>query len=129
MARPVKHYGKWRIRWFDHNGQRRSANFSTHKEAERALLLLQGERERIKLGLAVAPPPTKTFEDLACYWEEHKLPGMGAEDTMRSHLARHMRPFFGDIVLSSLTVEEFRAFSTFVRNNRVRPKRPKKGWK
>lgn len=129
MARPVKHYGKWRIRWIDHLGQRRSAVFNTYKEAEQAQRLAEGEPVRIKLGLAAAPPPSRTFEDLARYWEENKLPGMGAEDTMRSHLKRHMRPFFGDILLAGLTVEEFRAFSTFVRNNRVRPKNPKKGWK
>ena len=129
MASPVRHHGKWRIRWFDHTGKRQSVVFGSKKEAEQALRLVEGDRERIKLGLVAAPPPVRTFEDLARYWEEHKLPGMGSEDTLRSHLRRHMRPFFGDMLLTTITVEETRAFGTFVRNNRVRPKNPKRGWK
>ena len=64
MAHPVRHYGKWRIRWLDHTDDRKSAVFDSKKEAERALLLVEAERERIKLGLAAPPPPRKTFEDL-----------------------------------------------------------------
>lgn len=38
MSRPIKHYGKWRIRWVDEHGQRQSAVVDDHKNA---LLLLR----------------------------------------------------------------------------------------
>ena len=43
MTRPVKHYGKWRIRWTDHVGERQSAVFESHEDARRALLLAESE--------------------------------------------------------------------------------------
>ena len=43
MAGPVKHYGRWRIRWKDHTGRRRSAVFGSKREADQALLLAQAD--------------------------------------------------------------------------------------
>jgi hypothetical protein len=37
MAKPIKRYGMWRIRWKNEQGIRQSAVYSTHKEAESAL--------------------------------------------------------------------------------------------
>lgn len=34
-ARPTRHRDRWRIRWHDHTGQRRSKVFATYDEADR----------------------------------------------------------------------------------------------
>lgn len=33
MAKPTKHYGRWRIRWVDENGERQSAVYDDFKTA------------------------------------------------------------------------------------------------
>ena len=64
MARPHRHRGKWRIRWFDLSGRRRSQSFEAYREAAEELARLEAEVVAAKKGLRPAPPPPKTFNDL-----------------------------------------------------------------
>lgn len=72
MSKPRKEEGKWRIRWWDATGKRRSETHATYKAAEKALFLRQAEADEIKHGIRLGPPPDKTFNDLADYWLEHR---------------------------------------------------------
>jgi hypothetical protein len=71
MAAPVKHYGKWRIRWIvEQNGKttRHSATFDDHATAKRELALREAEAELIRRGELRAVPADKTFNELFDYW-------------------------------------------------------------
>lgn len=74
MSRPVKHGKKYRIRYFDENGKRRSSVYPTYKDAERALRLKQTHVDQIKQGLRKAAPPIKTANDVMDYWLIHRAP-------------------------------------------------------
>jgi hypothetical protein len=74
-ARPQKlGSGRWRIRWIDHTGTRRSRVFSDFGEAERALRAHQNATDEVRQGLRAAPPEDHTFDELADYYETHRLP-------------------------------------------------------
>lgn len=55
MAKATKHYGKWRIRWVDENGERRSEVFDDRREAVFQLQQRELEAEERRCGLEVAP--------------------------------------------------------------------------
>jgi hypothetical protein len=68
MGKPVKHRNRWRIRWVDENGQRRSESYDSREHAE---VMLKRHRlwvDEIHLGLRTGVCPDKTFGDLADLW-------------------------------------------------------------
>ncbi|MCX6126844.1 MAG: hypothetical protein NTV34_19130 [Proteobacteria bacterium] len=67
MADPVKHYGKWRIRWTDETGQRRSASFDNHKDAAYCLRQKELEVENIKRGFKTPIAKNKLFAEICDY--------------------------------------------------------------
>ena len=71
-ARPVAFRGKWRIRWFDHEGARQSAVLESYADAERELRRHQVEADDVRAGLRRPSPVEHTFAELADYWEEHR---------------------------------------------------------
>jgi integrase len=75
MAKPVKHYGQWRIRWIDAEGRRRSETHEDRAEAVRALRTHEAEADEIRRGLRRPEIADKTFEDLAKYWIECRIGG------------------------------------------------------
>ena len=50
MAKPTRHRDKWRIRWTDHTGKRRSEVYERYNDAEVALLRHQLEVAEVKRG-------------------------------------------------------------------------------
>ena len=64
VAKPTTHRGKWRIRWVDEQGRRRSAVFDDYRRAQTELSRRQVEVEEIQRGVRNAPPPEKTLGDL-----------------------------------------------------------------
>ncbi len=50
MAKPIKHRGKWRIRWKDSNGKRRSEVFADYNDAKRAASRRRRSRPRTGKG-------------------------------------------------------------------------------
>lgn len=111
MASVVKHYGKWRVRWVDEAGQRRSAVFNAHTDA-----LAFGRRQdllvRDILSGAVAPtPPRMTFDQLCDHYIEcHSALKRRRRDD-ESIIRAHLRPFFGTCSLDEVGhhVDRFRA--------------------
>ncbi|MFH1529197.1 MAG: tyrosine-type recombinase/integrase [Pseudomonadota bacterium] len=110
MNKPEKRKGKWRVRWYDHNGKRLSKTFETYRGAERALTKLQAEAQDIKVGVRPEPLPVKTFGDLCDYWMEHRASRKKSLKDDESILRRHLRPEFGNLLLKDLTLERVDAF-------------------
>jgi len=110
MSKPVRHRNKWRIRWFDADGHRRSKTFSTYRDAEKALAMYQVEAERISVGLSPKPAPKKTFDDLCDYWLEHRTTRKKNSKDDRSVINASLRPHFKGMDLSEVTLEDVDRF-------------------
>ncbi len=99
MARPVKHRGKWRIRWVDESGKRRSETHASYNEAEHALRGHQRDVGEIKRGNKIAVPQGRTLAHVFDDWEQHQAPlkRSGSDDI--SIIRKHLRPDFGHLTL------------------------------
>jgi integrase len=111
-ARPVKHYNKWRIRWIDAGGKRRSATFDSHREAEVSLLRNQLEAEEIRRGIRESVQPDRTFAEIAVQWIDHRAAHKRSGKSDVSIINRHLRPVFGEYRLLEVTVARVDAFKT-----------------
>lgn len=110
MAKPVRHRGKWRIRWLDEKGLRQSAVFDDYKRAQTELSRHQVEVEEVRRGARNAAPPEKTFGDLCDYWIANRAPRKRSQKDDESILRRHLRPAFGGTRLRDLGVEDVDAY-------------------
>jgi integrase len=109
--RPVLHRGKWRVRWRDHAGQRRSEVYEREEDALLAVQRHQLEVEEIKRGLR--PPlraPDKTFADLFDYWLKKRAPRKRSGSDDESIIRAHLRPFFGPIPLRDFALAHVETF-------------------
>jgi integrase len=112
-ARPQKlGPGRWRIRWIDHTGKRRSQVFSDFGDAERALRAHQNATDEVRRGLRGAPPEDRTFDELATYYETHRLPTKRSADGDRSILRAHLRPELGGLLLRQVTTKRIDAYAS-----------------
>ena len=102
MAKPVKHYGKWRIRWVDQYGRRRSQTFESYAEAETALALRTLEKRGIQTGLNLASTTRHRFGDLCTRWVEHRAINKRSAKSDHSIIRCHLAPFFKNIDLSKI---------------------------
>lgn len=101
---------RWRIRWHDHTGKRRSKLYTSFDAAQRALRARQATADEIRLGLRPKPPEEHTFADLATYWETHVLPSKRSRKDDMSILQAHLQPAFGPLLLRQITTERLDAF-------------------
>ena len=111
-ARPTKFRNKWRIRWLDHEGVRRSAVFETYEEADRELRRELREVDEIRLGLKRAVRGDRAFDDLADYWLENRAPEKRSRADDESIIRRHLRPAFGKMKLGEIgtrALDEYKA--------------------
>jgi integrase len=100
MAKPTKHYGKWRIRWTDEHDHRQSEVFDDRREAAFQLQQRELEVEERRRGLrTAAPDETRTFDSLAEYWIKNRAPQKRSGKDDESILRKHLRPVFGSVVL------------------------------
>jgi hypothetical protein len=111
-ARPVRFRDRWRIRWIDHDGKRRSAVFDSEREAQIELDARRTEAREIRRGLRKAPPQEKTFDQIAHYWLEHRTPLKRNPHDDRSIVRKHLRPTFGGLPLRAISTERIEAFKT-----------------
>jgi hypothetical protein len=74
MAKPVKHYGQWRIRWTAENGKRQSETHDDYRAAAHKLREHEVHAEEIRRGVRQANPLEKTFDALADYWLDKGAP-------------------------------------------------------
>ena len=105
MARPEKRGTKWRIRWVDASGERRSETHDTHEDATYALQRHELEAKDIRRGLKAPRRPERTFDELADYWLTHRASRKRSGRDDESMLRRHLRPAFGHLLLDQLTVD------------------------
>ncbi|MCK6575710.1 site-specific integrase, partial [Myxococcota bacterium] len=103
-------YGKWRIRWIDATGNRRSAVFDSYKEAELALHRAEIEADDIRTGVKPAAPPERTFAELAEQWMTFRGVKKRSVVSDRSILNRHLLPAFGKLRLVEVNVVQVDAF-------------------
>lgn len=106
MAKPVPHYGKWRIRFIDHNSKRKSAVYDDYKAAANALIEAKYKSLRIKQSGGPGLVEGKTFKDLCEYWLEHRAPQKRSGKADKSIIMRHLLPFLGVKKLSTITVQD-----------------------
>jgi integrase len=112
VGKPTKHRGKWRIRWLDEKGRRKSAVFDDYKRAQTELSRHHVEVEEIKRGIRNAPPPEKTFGDLCDYWLENRAPRKRSAKDDESIIRRHLRPAFGSMRVRDVGVEDVDTYVT-----------------
>jgi integrase len=101
MAKPVRHRGKWRIRWFDENGVRQSEVCDDYRVAQAKLREHEVEVEQIRRGTRDAPPAEHTFGELCDYWIEKRAPQKRSGDDDKSIIKVHLRPAFGALPLKT----------------------------
>src|SRR5262249_25156064 len=107
-ARPTRFRGKWRIRWIDHEGHRRSAVFDLYSDADRELRARQLEAEQVRRGERRPTPKIErghTVRDLCEYWLDHRAPLKRSKDDDRSMVRRHLIPSLGALKLDELGAE------------------------
>jgi integrase len=106
MAKPVKHYGQWRIRWTDENGKRQSETIDDHRAAAHKLREHEVRVEEIRRGVRQANPLDKTFDALADYWLEKRAPLKRSRKDDESIIRKHLRPAFGALKLRQIGTED-----------------------
>ncbi len=99
MGKPRKHYGKWRVRYTDERGKRRSKTFTEKKTAELALKQAEILVEERKKGLRPLEIVPKTYHDIACYWEENRAPQKRSYKDDLS-MVKQLREHFGALLLN-----------------------------
>ncbi len=105
MAKPVQHRGKWRIRWKDERGKRRSEVHAARKDAVYALGQHQAAVAQVQRGLKLGTPPDKPFGELCDYWIENKLPQKRSAKDDTSIIRKHLRPVFGHLLLRDIGIQ------------------------
>ena len=110
MAKPIKHGNKWRIRWKDSRGIRRSGVYASYKDADYALKKFQTEAEEISKVLRLPISVDKTFNDLVTdFLKQHSSQKRNPEDD-ESIIRVHLRPFFGNMKLVDLSANSCAEF-------------------
>jgi integrase len=120
MARPVRHRGKWRIRWVDEDHHRRSEVYPEYRDALFKLREYEHQVEEIKRGLRSPAPPSKTFDDIADYWLTRRAVNKRSGKSDESIIRVHLRPFFTGMLLAKIRVEDvdgFRAAKAHMHKN------------
>ncbi len=111
MAKPTKHYKKWRIRWVCEKGLRQSEVFNDFKTASYELKKRESFVQEVKLGLRIPLTSKKTFSDICTYWIEKRLPLKRSQKDDQSIIKTHLLPAFGSLLLKDITVEKVDIFT------------------
>src|SRR5262249_12307249 len=99
-------------RWTDLDGKRRKQRFARRDEANKELRRIQLEIGDVRTGVKVAPPPDRTFDELADYWIASVAPRKRSRKHDESILRAHLRPIFGPMRLREIgraSVDRYRA--------------------
>src|SRR5687767_3941991 len=99
MAKPVRHRGKWRIRWVDEHGHRRSEVYDSHSDAAFKLTQHENEAEEVRRGFRLPTVPDKTMGELFDYWIAHRASQKRSGKNDESIIRRHFRPAFGPLMV------------------------------
>ena len=122
MASAHRLKDKWRIRWFDEYGVRRSAVFADKSEADFQLKRHLVTVEEIRRGLRRARPVKRRFSTLCDYWLENRACHKRSRRDDESIIRCHLRPSFGHLLLKdvgTVTVDRFKASRRHLANKTV----------
>lgn len=116
MAKPTKHYDKWRVRWTDETGKRKSQTFADRKTAELALRKAELAVEERRRGLRPPQLEPRCFTEAADYWRRHRAPLKRSEKDDLSILKR-LEAHFGKLLLNDAAswvpaIDRYRATAT-----------------
>jgi integrase len=111
MGRPIRHRDKWRIRWFDEHGLRKSEVYDTHKDAEFALRRHENLVEEVQRGFRSLRHTDKCFDELCDYHLTNRSVLKRRMRDDESIIRVHLKPFFGNCRLSQVSekVDAFKA--------------------
>lgn len=112
MAKPTKHYGKWRIRWKDEHGKRHSQSFDSYSDALFELKQRELEVSEVHRGFRPVRIVDKTFDELCDYWETKRVPQKRNGNADKSIIRCHLRPEFGNLLLRNFTIGHADEFLT-----------------
>jgi integrase len=87
-----------------------SAAFDTYNEARAALARFQTDAQAVRNGERPAPPPAKTFDDLAAHWMATRAVRKRSRKYDECRLRVHLLPAFGGLRLTEVTYERIEAF-------------------
>ncbi len=110
MAKPVKHYGRWRIRWVDETGDRKSEVYDDYREAAHKLREHEVRVEEVRRGLRAPTPVDHTFDELADYWVKVRVPLKRSGTDDESIIRCHLRPEFGRLLVREVSVQRADAY-------------------
>jgi len=110
MSKPVKHRGKWRIRWVDENGSRQSEVYDSYRDAKIMLEQHKAEVTQIKEGIKIGYLRGKTFNDLADWWIKFYAPNKRSFKDDESIIKCHFRPAFGRLKLAQIGTHHIERF-------------------
>jgi integrase len=105
VAVPIKHRGKWRIRWSDASGRRCSEVHDEYRVAQVALARHLANAEEVRKGRRAPDPPDKTFDDLCDLWLEKRAPRKRSGKNDLS-VIRQLKKHFGGLKLRNIGVED-----------------------
>ncbi len=110
MAKPIAHYEKWRIRWLDAQGKRRSEVYDRYRDAEKALDARRASSEASRRSGDVTPPISKTFNQLFDYYLANITVEKRRQRDDQGIVRNHLRPAFGHIRLTDFNTEHLDVF-------------------
>lgn len=110
MGSISNHYGKFRIRWTDENGNRLSQVFLNKNDAELELQKQELLVKEIKHGITPSLARKKTFKDLTEYWILNRVPLKRSGKDDLSVINHHLLPAFGNIELKDITTQRVDSF-------------------
>jgi len=110
VAKPIKQRDKWRIRWFDENGIRRSEVFGDYRTAQQEQSRREAEVTEVREGLRAPRAPDRSFAELCDYWLAHRASRKRSQKDDESIIRAHLRPAFGRLQLRGLGIEQVDAF-------------------
>lgn len=110
MAEPELHYGKYRIRWKDENGKRRSRVFESRKDAKAGHKKIVYEVEQIKLGLLKKDNEDVIFDSLTEYWLKHRTAYKRSPKDDQSIINNHLLPYFKGMKITNIRAIEIDNF-------------------
>lgn len=103
--------GKWRIRWIDESGKRRSQVFKDPVEANYHVKKKRIETEEIVSGLRLPPVEEKSFNELCDYWIKNRTAlKRNAKDDL-SIIRHHLRPAFEKTKLKDINNTKIAKFT------------------
>jgi integrase len=110
MAEPELHYGKYRIRWIDENGKRRSKVFESRKVAKAEYKKIVYEVEQIKLGFLKKDNQDVIFDSLAEYWLKNRTAYKRSAKDDQSIINNHFLPHFKGMRIAKIRAVEVDSF-------------------